>query len=319
MRTYTFHGAVLAAALLLPACSSAEPTAEGADGETAVEELRALSSSEILGSIGYGETKSNVAYDESLTYRAFSFDAATGDEIQIDVRSDADARAWLTSSSFRTVKSNDNAGGRRDSRITHRITKAGTYYIVFREKNFEDAVFSVSLERTNGEPPPPPPPPPPPTNDPFDPASCSGPAHSNPASLFSPGGTKRDLGQSTVVWQSRECNPVTGCTPWTGQSSHFAGVNWAGPAELAVRGTGIDVNLYGTVRSNERTTSAHCRFNPGGALSCDNENYLGTQYMGLSGVMKQNCIRITGEAQYRNALNGQPTGSEYRVAMLVRF
>ena len=87
-------------------------------------------------------------------------------------------------------------------------------------------------------------------------------------------------------------------------------------ASVRDRFCGSQVNLYGTVRANERTTSAHCRFNAGGALSCDNENYLGAQYMGLSGVMKQNCIRITGEAQYRNALNGQPTGSEYRVAMI---
>src|SRR5262249_51620104 len=61
-----------------------------------------------------------------------------------------DARAWLLRPSFSTLKSNDDdSADTRDSHIVASIATAGTYYIAFREKNLEDANFTVSLARKN--------------------------------------------------------------------------------------------------------------------------------------------------------------------------
>lgn len=287
------------------------------DTANSSDELRALTAAEVVGTISYGETRPGVAYDESLTYRALRFQGTAGDQIEINVRaSGADARAWLLGSTYATLKSNDNAGpGTKDALITHKIAKTGQYYIAFREKNYEDATFSVSLRKTNA----PPPPPPPPVDDPFDPASCQGPSHPNLASLFAPGATQQSLGASVAKWQSRQCNDLTGCTPWRDEGATFAGVTWSGTGELAVGPSGFLLNLQGHVATNRQFNAARCSVGAGGMLTCDSVNYLGTQFIGLSGAIREHCVRITGDHKYINLATNKPSGAEYRVAMLVRF
>ncbi len=60
------------------------------------------------------------------------------------------------------------------------------------------------------------PPPPPVVSDPFDPASCQGAGLTVAAaqSKFGPGQTKAALGEVSVNIRSRDCNPISGCTPW---------------------------------------------------------------------------------------------------------
>jgi hypothetical protein len=300
-------------ASLVVAC--AVPSDPEEDTANTSDELRALSPAEVVGEIGYGETRAGLAYDESLTYRALRFQGTAGDQIEINVRaSGADARAWLLGSSYATLKSNDNAAlGTKDARITHKIAKTGQYYIAFREKNYEDAMFSVSLRKTNALPPPPP------VDDPFDPASCQGPTNPNLASLFSPGATKQSLGAYVAKWQSRECNDLTGCTAWRDEGANFAGATWAGPGEIAVGPSGFLVNLQGHVAVNRQFNTARCIVGSGGTLTCDSVNYLGTQFMALSGTIRQHCARVTGDHKFMNLATNKPSGAEYRVAMLVRF
>lgn len=63
---------------------------------------------------------------------------------------------------------------------------------------------------------PPPPPPPPVVTDPFDAASCQGAGLTVAAAQtkFGPGQTKANLGEVSVNIRSRDCNPISGCTPW---------------------------------------------------------------------------------------------------------
>ena len=172
--------AMLCGIVFVPAftvgCSSAR-SADGAEGgenaESAESELRALKSNEIVGTIQFGQTVGPLAYTEQPLYRALAFNGTKGASVDIWVRSsDGDARAWLTSSSFSTLAANDDASlGDRDAHLVKTLSKTGTYYIVWREKNREDATFRVSLNAPPAGPPPagPPPagPPPGPGVDPF--------------------------------------------------------------------------------------------------------------------------------------------------------
>jgi hypothetical protein len=156
------HALVVAVAILPAAFGCASAGGESADGATSADELRALVPGEIVGSIAYGETKSGIAYDDTNTYRALTFQGAAGDEVAIDASAaSADARLWLLAANYRTLETNDDASSStNDARIVHRLTKTGTYYIVFREKNYEDASFTITLNDTSVAPPAPTPPPP---------------------------------------------------------------------------------------------------------------------------------------------------------------
>lgn len=61
-----------------------------------------------------------------------------------------------------------------------------------------------------------PPPPPPVVTDPFDPASCQGAGLTVAAAQtkFGPGQTTAALGEVAMNIRSRDCNPISGCTPW---------------------------------------------------------------------------------------------------------
>ncbi len=57
-----------------------------------------------------------------------------------------DARAWLLSSNFATVTTNDDASSEtRDAHVRKRVPRTGLYYIAFRDANREDNAFTVSL------------------------------------------------------------------------------------------------------------------------------------------------------------------------------
>ncbi len=146
---------ILVASLALVGPTVASGCAASTDPEetTTDDELRALAPGEVVGTIAYGQTLGPLRYTKRPLYRALRFVAERGDKIDISVRSSGgDARAWLTSSTFATIASNDDAApGRKDAHIEVTATRAGTHYIVWREKNGADASFEVSLA---GGPPP---------------------------------------------------------------------------------------------------------------------------------------------------------------------
>lgn len=202
---------------LAGACSSSpnDPVGETAD------ELRALESREKLGVIRYGDTKT-VEYTDSPIYRAFTFEGAAGDHVDITVKatSGSQARVWLLSSSYRTLASAVGANaGQGTSRISRELTQPGSFFIVFRELNQEETTFTVSLSKAGATPAPTPTPgstPAPATDDPFSDTTCSGPALSPQeiAALIPAGGTKHSLGTMPYRAESRVCNEWTGCSPW---------------------------------------------------------------------------------------------------------
>jgi hypothetical protein len=297
--------------LVLVACSGVAPAPDG-DATSTEDELRALRPAEVVGSIAYGETKSGIAYDGSNTYRALSFSGSAGDNITIDVRAaSADARVWLLDSTYRTLKSNDDAApGTKDSRVTFRLASSGTHYIAFREKSFASASFSISLARSSAVS----------SDDPFDPASCQGLLLDPVTPLFTPGAVSRDLGATHVEWQYRRCNAVTGCTAWQSELSSHGGVQWAGTAQLSIvpPDNAVHLDLWGATSPDPHHQVAYCRV-ANGLISCVPQQESAVVSLAPSGEMRRTCLRMTGYLQDRNALTAQLTGDEYRVAILARY
>lgn len=134
-----------------PACSVGEAGPTDDEGvESSDDELRALTAPEILGSLGYGQTSAPVAYAKTPRYRAFSFVASAGDEVQIAINalSGKGAQLWLTTSTFANLTTSTT--GQVPSA---KLKTAGTYYIVFRSSDFAPASYAVTLSKV--VPPPP--------------------------------------------------------------------------------------------------------------------------------------------------------------------
>lgn len=126
-----------------PGCGSPEQEATASDSS----DLRALTPAEILGTIAYGETKAGINYKSPPNYRALSFTAAAGDVVDAWVKSDdGDALAFLADAKWKTFATSDDAADDdTNSHLQATIPAAGKYYVVFRERDFEPATFSVSL------------------------------------------------------------------------------------------------------------------------------------------------------------------------------
>jgi len=150
------------------ACSaSSEPSG---DDDTSTSELRTLSSDEIAGTIEYGTKYLEVVNPgdrgSKKVYRAVRFEGKAGDEIVASAigGNAADEVLYLLGDRFGTVASNDDREpGAKDSRITRKLTRSGTYYLAFRTKEGWWTKFYISLTKQGAEPPPPPPAPPAPT------------------------------------------------------------------------------------------------------------------------------------------------------------
>jgi hypothetical protein len=124
-------------------------------GETD-EELRALRANENLGAIAYGETKTfDYAHSGSgVTYRAYEFTAAAGDEVDVWAKSaTGNATLYLVSAAGTTLARNLNATpSTKDANIVRKLSKAGKYFIVVRDAALEAAKFTVSLAKKSAGP-----------------------------------------------------------------------------------------------------------------------------------------------------------------------
>ncbi len=159
-----FFGAIGAAALLAPACSSthdpAASTATSAFSNDPVDPCTTpagcISSDHIsvlAAHMSYGTTSAATAYTGTPKYDAFRFTAVTGDNVDILVTApDGDAEVWLTNSEFGILGFANNPAGTSANHITATIPSDGSmkHYIVFREKSMNPATFTVVL---NGPPP----------------------------------------------------------------------------------------------------------------------------------------------------------------------
>jgi hypothetical protein len=138
------------ALIALAGCGSAKPEAiEDFSDLSALDEKSDAFSyrMRVLGTLAFGSTSQPVKYTSSPRFRAFKVVAKKGDSLDVWVRStDGDAVTWLTDYKFNVIASNDDADQTTfDSHLTASVTKAGTYYIIFREYGLDKATFSVEL------------------------------------------------------------------------------------------------------------------------------------------------------------------------------
>ena len=202
--------------LVLPvvACSAdADETTDSSESE-----LRALGATEIVGTIGYGDTKT-IAYTSTPKYRAFSFQAAKGDII--DARfvgaGGVDPVGYLLSSTFGTVEHNDDeTADSTAAHVTHTITKAGTYYLAVKDAKTHAGTVTISLTRTGAPPPVVPPVGNP--SDPFDAASCVGApiASADMMAMLDPARNvlSKKVGRFTIRRRERACYTGLACSDW---------------------------------------------------------------------------------------------------------
>jgi hypothetical protein len=326
------------AACVAPAGDDPEVTADGPE-----EELRALSASEILGDLAYGQTSAAVSYTKRVTYRAFRFQGAANDRVDAWVRSadGGDARAFLLDDRFRTIVENDDAAaGTRDARVSSTLPSTGTYYVAFRDSRYWSRTFTVSLAGVTGAPA---------SDDPFEPSSCSGAPMTRDEAIerLGDGSTWRDLGSARIVGRSRRCNAVSGCPAWdTTKPVVVAGTtpgsSWTFPTptstHFALQVTGGDVALRMwsdqiAVADTLRWQTATCKA-VGAPLDCaaygDDTLWVGTpaqavpwslgpkgsRQIASEGVLTNRCFRMARRASFEEA-NG--VRFELEIAYLGRF
>jgi hypothetical protein len=201
------------------ACGTASDDATAPVPVTAEDALRALTTPELLGAIDFGQTKSTkYTYVSSKNqYRAYSVTANAGDTLDVTITSSdgGDARIWILSSTYATLASTSVTAA---AHLVKTASKAGTYYVVFRDKTYRTADFDVTLAPRTAPTPPNPNPPPPATTgvDPFDDALSAGTpiAAADAKALFAAGATRATLGHFVLAQRTRTCNATTGCAAW---------------------------------------------------------------------------------------------------------
>lgn len=319
-RTSVLRTSTLLGLFALPIAACASP--QGDDSAVAVSsesELRQLDASEIVGTIAYGETKT-VAYTEETRYRAFSFTAAEGDEI--DARfvgaNTLDPIGFLLDQNFKTLAQNDDESSTSDAaHVTYKMTKAGKYYLAVREANEEAGQLTVSLAKVGSTTPRP--------DDPFDPASCTGSPMTNEQALahFSPGAMHARLGTFDILQRSRTCNAATGCTKWSapspaqGPTSFGSTLRVGGTAFLDNHITHIRLSLTGLTDCDIGGGQSSCkayRFEyatPSYPVTFRLQHADGND-VHFSGIVTNSCIRLTDQSESDNNLNqDQHTETEY--------
>lgn len=139
-----------AALVALTACASEAPDVELTS--TADSALRLPKKEEIVGPITYGESHT-VHYEERPTYRAFRLDGKTGDVLDVWARSSTggDALLWVLRADGTTLARSDDADATTlDAHIALTLPRTETYFVVLRDKDFEDNDYVVSVAGGGG-------------------------------------------------------------------------------------------------------------------------------------------------------------------------
>jgi hypothetical protein len=307
-----------------------------------------------LGPIASGAPKT-ASYTTSPLYRAYSFEAKQGDSVDIWVRStNGDAVAWLLRSTYASVVRNDDASAStNDAHITATIGADGQYFVAFKEAKGKNADFTVSFTRTpatpandgGGAPDSGPA-----SNDAFSPSSCSG-APLDFVSKFVPGSSEAVLADYQIVLRKRQCNSVTGCSPWVPTTEH-AGPSGHGKATLAVNPTRLVLvgdeaaSPYGTPKIDLGTK---CTLDAGGAVTCGNYYATGISQasgaflvgprdvhyrvgvdgvggyhidgdnVALAGTITNHCARLSGHPTGPDPIYPDAPYNDFEAAILIRY
>lgn len=196
-------------------CADAEPD----DTETAAGEIRGPKDAEILGTLALGDrTSFDYTYSTTKRYRAYKIALGAGESVVLDATATATENTagegvpaapmmWLTTAASASIQeaplvSATNIAGADHATIQFTAARAMTVYALFREKSLARAKFSVALSRAAA------------TDDPFDPASCSGAlmTRGRMAELLGPGGEWKLFPPKPWLTRRRFCNAATGCT-----------------------------------------------------------------------------------------------------------
>lgn len=222
----------MALLLTLSAVACAEQPVDDRS-ESIDSELRKLTTAEIVGSIGSGQTV-DVVHPGGPSYRALQLQGKAGDKVDIWVRStDGDAVAILVSDTFKSIAMNDDATpSTSDAHLTKALPATGKYFIVVYERDRQPATFHVSLgggaapDAGAG------------AGDPF--PTCDGtPVFPTTGPLYFTSGT------STTF--SRSCDAFGVCTPWKrGASMELVPSNGANSLQLTLDG-GIYLQARGPI------------------------------------------------------------------------
>jgi len=138
-------------AVVMPACSSAEP-ADGDKAESTDEATSAfgLSDTKIVGSLELGETSKTTPYTRSPRYRAFKFAGNAGDEVDVWVRSNnGDPVTWILDNDWHSIAKNDDASASDTSshvKVKLPANASATHYIVVRDYWQSPMTFKVTLK-----------------------------------------------------------------------------------------------------------------------------------------------------------------------------
>lgn len=148
--------------VLLATASGCAAPEEADDSSSSEDEIRRLSGPEIAGDIAIDgamvDTEMPRAEGRAYVYRAFRFRAQAGAELTASVISGnaSDPVASILDASFKTLAENDDARpGAKDSSVTFRAPKTGTYYVAFRNKEGWGGRFYAKLVTGPGDAPAP--------------------------------------------------------------------------------------------------------------------------------------------------------------------
>jgi hypothetical protein len=101
---------------------------------------------ENIASLGYDAPSAPIAVPNGFGYGWLRLDGHAGDALDIWVRGSADAVAFLLDGEDNLIAANDDAEtGVSDAHLAASLGTDGTYYIAFRDYNYERATFTVSL------------------------------------------------------------------------------------------------------------------------------------------------------------------------------
>lgn len=308
------------------------------DGETApggedIPTYLAQSEVNVHTTLQYGQSATSLGYtDASASYAGITTRAVEGDRLDIDVTGDEPV-ALLVDPDGKVVHSNQGAS---KATLRARATKTGTYTVAFRHAYFENGRYDVALNvafATDGV-------------DPFDPASCTGPAMTNAdiaSRLVSPAaapGETFTLGNHTVLARTRSCAGDT-CGPWSApfapvldHSAYEGPTTKLAPARLVRAQNGAVELVWEQPGCYSLARGATCQIAPDGAFTCSDYkgsfHYSNTAWPGcyegtgvtkvgssrvkvaLSGTIRQHCARAASIVRTAN-------GMDVEVVSLVQY
>jgi hypothetical protein len=100
-----------------------------------------------IATIGYGTTSQPITVKNGFGYGWLQLSGHAGDAVDIWVRAKkGDAVAFLLDGEDNLIAAGDDAqGSNSDAHLVAALTSDGTYYIAFRDYNYDRATFTVTL------------------------------------------------------------------------------------------------------------------------------------------------------------------------------